>query len=264
MISLAFTCAHVGPDQDLSRFTVLGDFIADTQPENIIQLGDFVTVDSLSQWDQNKRALLNGRNYNKDILSGRAALQKLIKPIVNLQKKQKYQKKRVYRPKFVWCLGNHEDRVEQYVIRNPECEGKFDIVTDLGIHYFLQTTEAIIVPYRHQHILNGVAFTHAIINAAGKPVGGKTVMARSLDVLNRSTIFGHTHRLVYDSVGRYGGQVQALTVGTFSEHTDEYAADGKRLTNYYRGIVLIHHLDDGLFDFEPITIRRLRDGSKTS
>jgi hypothetical protein len=44
----------------------------------------------------------------------------LLAPINKLQEKQKQNKKKVYKPKMVFCLGNHEDRFDRLANDNPE------------------------------------------------------------------------------------------------------------------------------------------------
>ena len=52
--TLVIPDAHVEPDQDLIRFSKLGNFITEHRPDNIVFLGDFVSLDSLSAWDLGK------------------------------------------------------------------------------------------------------------------------------------------------------------------------------------------------------------------
>ena len=46
---------HVDDIQDLSRWAYLGNLIVERKPDMIVQLGDFVTVGSLSHFDMNKK-----------------------------------------------------------------------------------------------------------------------------------------------------------------------------------------------------------------
>ena len=55
--------AHVGPGQDLSRFDALSKLINDRFPSRIIFMGDFVTVEALSNWDLQKSGVMEGKRY---------------------------------------------------------------------------------------------------------------------------------------------------------------------------------------------------------
>lgn len=49
--------SHVEPNQCLNRFSALGRYLLHKKPTHIISIGDFLSLDSLSAWDQDKNGL---------------------------------------------------------------------------------------------------------------------------------------------------------------------------------------------------------------
>lgn len=257
MITLAFACAHVAPGQDLSRFYDLGRLILKRKPDNIISLGDFVTVDSLTHWDQNKRLVLEGRRYNEDIETGWVALHGIFSGLQDMRDRQREQKKAMYTPRIIWMLGNHEDRVRRYVEMHPEMQGYLDVQRDLNLESRIDL-DVETVPYKEFADIEGVKFTHAVINEANQPIAGKYAVKNAADRIGSSLIFGHTHRFETMSVQRHGaGMIQVASIGTFSEEIPSYAQGG--LNHYWQGCVLVHHVGYGKFDLETYSIERLRN-----
>ena len=92
-------------------------FIKDFKPDEIILLGDFMDIASLSAWDYDKKRIMEGRRFVKEVRRANNELDYL----------QKYSKKVIY------LEGNHEDRVNRYLDKNPEMEGMIEIPEQLGL-----------------------------------------------------------------------------------------------------------------------------------
>ena len=93
------------------------NFIRDFKPNEIILLGDFMDVESLSAWDLDKRRIMEGRRFNKEISRANTELDYLQK----------------YASAVTYLEGNHEDRVNRYLDKNPEMEGMIEIPEQLGL-----------------------------------------------------------------------------------------------------------------------------------
>ena len=59
---------HAAPEYDNDRFTALGKFIVDEQPDIIVCLGDFGDMPSLSSYDKGTKGF-EGRRFKKDVES---------------------------------------------------------------------------------------------------------------------------------------------------------------------------------------------------
>lgn len=81
--------------------------IKDLKPDEIVLLGDFMDVSSLSAWDLDKKRRMEGQRYIFEVVTANKELDFL----------QKHSKKITY------LEGNHEDRVNRYLDKYPEMEG---------------------------------------------------------------------------------------------------------------------------------------------
>lgn len=235
--------AHTDPEQDNSRFISLGKYANDKKPNNIVFMGDFCNFDSLSSFDAGKEAS-HGKKYKEEIKTGRDAL-KLFKDQLDED----------YKPRLCFLGGNHDEgRIEKYIETHPLLRGHLDIQEDLrlgelGFEY---------IPYKRFLEIQGVLFTHAVMNAANTPVSGKSVMSIIASLTAKSIVVGHHHRFEAMSYYRHGADDvhQVLLCGLFSEETSDYA-DGAA-NSYSRCIVMLHHYAPGRFDIDQISIQRLK------
>lgn len=229
---LFFTDAHVEPDTDLKRFSKLGQWIVQTKPDVIVQGGDFCSFSSLSAWDKDKRKEMEGKRFTEDIKWTHKAIHAMFMPLYLLQKKQRANKEKLYRPKLVWIEGNHEDWVRQYIDRHPSMEGILNLQKAIELPNLF--SEVDYVPYNStndwgvRHI-DGVAFCHAPRNRGGI-ISSKYLSSRALaENFDGSVIFGHNHRFTVDTIARMGsnGKLKkhmAVSGGCFTEEKPQYTA----------------------------------------
>lgn len=255
--TLVIPDAHVAPGQDMKRFSSLGNLIIDRRPDVIISLGDFATLESLSAWDQGKAGKMEGRRYSEDCKACISAIDLMLSPLRRLQARQKKAKEPIYAPRIVFIEGNHEDRIERYVSTKPELSEHLDIEKDLQLE---ESGFTDFVPYRGFIEIEGVLFTHAVMNAANQACSGKTALSAIAQSVSKSVVIGHLHRFEAVNHYRHGADdiIQIVSAGGFFEHVDDYADGG--LNAYWRGVLLLHHIQDkpGRFDLEQISIERLK------
>jgi predicted phosphodiesterase len=238
--------AHVAPGQDLRRFDWANGLIRDIEPDRIVIIGDFVTMDSLSAWDKDKRKIMENRRYALDINAGREGLERMFNKVHrNID--------------VIYCEGNHENRTDRYLDYHPELEGQVNVEHDLLRDIREEGYIIEYIKYKHDWNHKGVSFTHVPIQENGKAVGGKYAVQKALSIYHNSVVFGHTHKL--DTAGEHRHNAphlnQALNVGCFFEHVDEYAKGS--VTSYWRGLVVLDHYSDNRFDFATYSLGRLKD-----
>ena len=241
--TLVIPDAHVSPDQDLTRFKLLNKLILDKKPDNIIFMGDFITLESLSNWDLNKAGVMEGRRYYQDIACGKDALAYTLAGV-----------KETYNPNVIFLMGNHEERLTRYVETKPELGEHLNIIKDLELYQLGINT---VVQYRDYYSIEGVDFTHTPMNAANQPVAGKFAIHRASEMTNNSLVFGHTHRKECVNFYRHGADdiIQTTMCGAFFEHTDSYAYGG--LNAYWRGCMILNHWKYGRYDIEELSLERM-------
>jgi predicted phosphodiesterase len=245
--------AHVDETQDLRRFVALGNYILEQRPDNIVLIGDFLSFNCFSQWDRDKRKKMEGLRRNAEIDSGNAALDFMLRPTANYNKKRKKSKKNQYHPVLAYVEGNHEDREKRYLDYEPSLVGTIDYRKDLK----LDERGFLFVPYRQYGYILGTGFTHVPMNKINKPIGGQRVLSTALQLHAHSVVFGHTHELKFDGEHRHGAAHynQVLNVGCFFEHIDDYALGSK--TDYWRGIITLDHYSYNRFDFSTTAMTNL-------
>lgn len=222
----------------------IGEFIIDKRPDTIICLGDFFDFPSLSSYDRGKLAA-HGRSVQQDLEAGYEAMEILLRPLRTLQEKQSQNKKRVYRPRMVFLLGNHEERLMRHVQSHPELDGFLSYehlrLKEFGweVYDFLQPVE-----------IDGIWYCHYFYNTmTGKPLGG-TVQNR-LQKIKASFTMGHQQGLqICTETTQAGKKLWGLVAGSCYLHEEGYI--GPQGNDHFRGLVLKHNVKDG--DYNPCIV----------
>jgi predicted phosphodiesterase len=230
--------AHVDEDQSLARFKALGKYIKDTPHDVVVSIGDFMSMNCLSDWDRNKRMKMEGKRYAKEVSAGNVALDHFAPSC----------------KKLVYVKGNHENRLDRYFEVDPTFQGINSLEKDL----MFKERGIVPVEYKSNYDINGVSFTHIPINGVGKPISNPNVCKKALSLYHNSVVFGHTHTLDHCAEHRQNAPHlnQALAVGCFFEHVDDYAKGSK--TDYWRGIVTLNIYHRNRFDYSTLSLSNLR------
>lgn len=233
----------------LDHIKAAGQYIIKERPEEIVIIGDWFDLESLSYFASPKEK--EGRRLSKDISAGRKALILLLAPLYNLQTKQKLNKKRVYRPKLVFTAGNHEERLNTYLKKNPELEGSLPdiqhIVETFGIEYY---------PFLEPYVgINNVHYFHYLANTmSGKAIGGS--IDNKLNKTTYSFVMGHQQHFQFGERQQATGNPQfGVVAGAFYEHDEGYK--GAQGNTHSRGTVILHHHSKGT-DVEYISCERIK------
>lgn len=245
---------HITNGQDNTRFTKLSKFILKHRPEYVVLMGDFLSLESLSAWDKNKRQLMEGRRYNLEIEAGNDALDRLTSSIDMYNKRQRKAKKKQYHPKFVYINGNHEDRLDRYLEGDPTFSGTVSIPKDLK----LVERGFEFVPYRSYIYIGGVGFTHVPMNKISA-ISGVDICRKAQGVTVNSCVFGHTHSLnqANRKIEGMDKLQMILNVGCFFDTDDDPEYSCGRIKDYWRGVVMLDIYDDGVFDTRTTSLERL-------
>ena len=240
------------PNIDMTYLEVLGKYIVDKRPEVIVHIGDHADMPSLSSYDKGKRSA-EGKRVKNDIESSIEGMNKLLKPLYQLQRKQlKDNGEILYKPKMVMTLGNHEQRIMRHVDANPELHGflSYDSLRyeDMGweVYDFLKPAT-----------INGVSYVHYMANPmSGKPYGGA-----ALNVLkNVGESFCMGHKQTLDVATRFlpasGTQQWAIIAGAYYEHDEDYK--GHQGNHHWRGIVVKHNVKNGSFNPMFVSLQYLK------
>lgn len=215
----------------------IGNYIAEKKPDNIINIGDFWDMPSLSVYDKGKLPF-EGRRYVKDIKAGRDAMEKLLKPIRAVKG---------YKPKMDFTEGNHEYRATRVVDSSPEYVGKIDRA-DFGIeeygwdfHPFLKVIKRDGIEYSHY-------FTSGVM---GRPVNSAAVLLRERQC---SATMGHVQHM---DIAIHKKTLQtALFCATCYSHDESYL--GPQGNSQKRGIIVKHEVEEGRYDILTVSLNYLK------
>ena len=226
-----------------------GKAICDYRPDVVVNIGDFADMPSLSTHDKAGSKYFEGKRYLEDVEAAKEGMKKLLAPLKALQLSQKQQKHKVYRPRMVLTLGNHEARINRAVNNNPQLEGLLS-VKDLQYERDWE-----VFPFLHPVFISGVGFNHYWpTGAMGRPASSASVIVSKL---HQSCVAGHQQgRQVAYGKRADGTPICCIIAGSFYLHNEDYMDD---LSNkHWRGLVVLNEVKDGAFDEMFLSIEYLK------
>lgn len=260
MRTLVIPDSHDDPEVKKFRYEVVSNCIVDRKPDNIVQIGDFQSLDSISFHNHGRPKLQEGKRLAEDLASGREAYETMMKGLNDIRKKQGRNKKRKYSPNLYWINGNHEYRVSRFLEQQPVIEGLLDPYDLLGV----QKDGWTIADYRDYVTIEGTMFTHVPLNPrSGNPIGGQYVALRAAHMSQHTVVFGHTHTRTVMAFTRNdptiqagGHRVEGITVGCWLDHWPEYMAHNTRTCDWWEGLTIMNHTGYGRVDPEFYSKKR--------
>jgi hypothetical protein len=227
----------------------IGQYIVDKQPDTIVCLGDFADMCSLSSYDQGKKAF-EGRRYKHDIEGAYLAMGALLQPIDQYNNKQRRTKHSLYNPRKVLTLGNHEERILRAVNGDSKLDGTIGI-DDLKYKEFGWEVHPFLEPV----IIDGIAYCHYFVTGiAGRPAPSASLQ---LTKKHMSCVAGHQQGLqIHTSHRADGKRLTSIIAGSCYEHNEDYL--GPQGNKHWRGILVLHEVDEGEFDMMPVSLNYLK------
>lgn len=230
---------QVKPGQDFGFLTKLGKYIVDKQPEVVVCIGDFADMPSLSSYDVGKKSF-EGRRYKADIQASHEAMNALLGPLVEYNKKQRRTKHALYTPRLVLTLGNHEHRIERVVEGDPKLEGTIS-VDDLAYSSWGWEVQPFLSPI----IVDGICYSHYFTSGImGRPVTSARMLVQKK---HQSCVMGHVQNWeLHREVRADGTPIVGLFAGSCYEHNEDYL--GPQGNHYDRGFWVLNEVKgDGSF-----------------
>lgn len=203
------------PFHHVDGWDLMLDVARDLKPDTIVHIGDLIDCAAVSFHSKDPARALG---LQDEIDSAR----ELRGQLDALDAKRK-----------VFCLGNHEHRLERYLRdKAPELFGMLDISKLLK----MEENGWEVIPYRDHSRVGKVAATHE----AG--FAGRYAAFRVLDLFQTSVVTGHTHRLQYVVEGDAEGQPRlSAAFGWLGDITHvEYAHQAKARHDWTLGFGVGH------------------------
>ena len=241
---LAIGDCHDGPSiPDKSRFYAMGAYARINKVDQIMQIGDIATCDSLNRFDRNDT--LKGKQkpaFKDDMYSLQQAVRAFDQGL------NKYDV-----PKHI-TLGNHEDRIWSFTNRNPEAVELLDqllysTIEDHGWTYS---------PYGEMYFIGDVGFTHTPMNGMGKPYGGMYCENQIARDSLHDIVFGHTHKRLDKTFPKIGAQfLNIINLGCSlpEGHVEEYARHS--VTGWSYGVYDLNIVDGKIEDRTWVPMKKL-------
>lgn len=237
------------PDVDFSFLTSIGNYIVAKKPDVIVNIGDFADMESLSMHDHSGSKSMEGKRYKKDIWAAREAMDALLTPLYQYNKKQKETKHKLYTPRMVLTLGNHENRINRAINNDKKLDGLISIddlpYQDWEVYPFLEVV-----------IIGGIAFSHYFTSGVmGRPI---TTAQALLSKKHMSCFAGHQQgRNIAYARRADGKEMTAIICGSCYEHEEDYL--GAQGNQHFRGLYILHNVDDGSFDEMAVPLHYIKE-----
>lgn len=204
---------------------------------------------SLSSYDVGTKAF-EGRRYRDDIRAVHAAMENLLRPLVEYNTNARRNHKERYSPRLVFTLGNHEQRIIKATNSDPKLDGTLGIedlnYKDYGWEVF---------PFLEVVVIDGIAYSHFFTTGVlGRPCTSATAQ---LSKKHQSCVAGHQQGLQIATGHRADGtMLTSIIAGSCYEHNEDYM--GPQGNKHWRGILMLHDVQDGAFDLMPVSLSYLR------
>lgn len=239
---------QVAPNDRIDHLKWAGQYAVDKKPDVIVHLGDHWDMPSLSTYDKGTRGF-EGRRYTDDIAAGQAAMKAFLAPIKAEQKRLKQAKKKRWKPRMIFLLGNHEYRIERAVEKDAMLEGVIGFA-DLGleamgweVHDFLEVVTVDGICYSHY-------FTSGVM---GRPVSSARAMTTKK---MQSCVMGHVQdRDIAYARKADGTSVTGIFAGIFYQGDQAYLTP--QTNGSWRGVWMFHDVVNGSFDEMPVSMKYL-------
>ena len=240
---------QIRPGDNLTFLHRIGEYIVEKKPDVIVCIGDFADMPSLSSYDVGKKSF-EGRRYKNDVEAVHEAMSVLLEPMQDYNHRRVVNKKAVYKPRMILTLGNHEHRIERAVNSDPKLEGVLE-TGDLAYHEFGWE----VYPFLDVVVVDGVAYSHYFTSGVlGRPA---TSAAAQLAKKHMSCVAGHQQGLQISMAQRADGRrLTSIIAGSCYEHDEDYL--GPQGNQHWRGILMLHEVNDGQFDHMPVSLDYLK------
>jgi hypothetical protein len=215
----------------------LGNYIVEKRPDVIIHIGDHYDMESLSLYSSRKEQ--EGKRVIQDIKAGQEAMERLLKPLWRLQRSQKRNKKKQYRPRMIFTLGNHEERLKRYIDSNPNMDG----ILEYPESFQLDRYGWDVYDFKQIVEIDGFLFSHFFYQQnTGRPLGG--TCHTKLKNVKRSFVQGHVQGLdIATTSGHDGQKYWGIVAGSYYMHDEGYK--GPQANDHWRGVVMLHNVNNG-------------------
>lgn len=239
---------QVKPNVSVNHLEWAAKYIIEKKPDVIVNLGDFWDMPSLSIYDKGKKDF-EGRRYRADVNAGNEAMELFMTPIRKEIARLKKGRRKQWKPKLIYTMGNHEERIGRAVEADA-------ILEDVISYNDLNLKDWEVYDYLEPVVIEGVCFAHYFTSGVmGKPVSSARAL---LSKRMMSCVMGHVQdRDIAFGRRADGKHLTGLFAGIFYDHDEKYL--GAQNNGSWSGIWMLNEVNNGQFDELPISINYLRE-----
>ena len=244
--------AQVKPDVNTDHLAAAGNYIVRHRPDTVVILGDWWDMPSLSFYST--KAQIEGKRILADLEAGDRAMERFMSPLWNLQQRQRRDKKKVYSPRLVYTVGNHDPqvRIPRYLEDNPQMVG---MLNPESASEYLRAWGFEVYDYLDIVNIEGIRFSHYFINphSARKNAQGGMIDT-ALKNLGFSFVQGHQQGL---KMGKHylsdGTKRLGIVAGSFYSHDEDYMGiQGNN--SHWRGMIQLNEVANGSADICELSL----------
>jgi len=245
MKHLVIPDCQVKPGQSVKYLENIGRYIVEKLPEVIVCIGDFADMPSLSSYDTGKKSF-EGRTYKADVRAVHKGMEALLGPLLKYQASQRKLKKKVYKPRMILTLGNHEDRITRAVEYDRKLE---DLISIEDLNYEQYGWE--VYDFLDVVVVDGIAYSHYFASGVmGRPVTSAQAL---LNKKHMSCFAGHQQgRQIAYARKADGSEITAIIAGSCYEHNEDYL--NIQGNQHWRGFYVLHEVNNGSFDEMAVSL----------
>lgn len=241
--------AQLKPDVPSPHIEWIAQYVVEKKPDALIIIGDWADMPSLSSYDVGTKSF-EGRKYRDDILAANDALQRLMGPIEIERERRARRKIGKWGPRKIVTLGNHEHRINIAVEKDRKLE---ELMSTKDI--FFEQYGFEVFPFLQPVTVDGVVYCHYFCSGVmGRPI----TTARSLLTKQHQSCFaGHQQeRDIAYGKRADGSRMTAIICGCCYLHNEAYL--NPQTNNVWRGIYVLHEVQNGSFDEMPVSLSYLQ------
>ena len=233
------------------HLTAAGNYIIDKKPPVLIHLGDHWDMPSIGKHNSRGHIIYEGARVTDDLQAGIVGMDALLLPIKMYNDRMRKQKKRPYRPRMVFCRGNHEDRLTRLFEQEPYLIGA---LPDFPISRFGWEDTPFLKPVP----IDGVTYCHyAQGGAMGRAISRAHLISQKK---HGSWVVGHQQILdIYFAphLTTEGYRVQSIIAGSFYDHDEGFM--GFQGNQHWRGCLMLNEVNNGQFDILTLSLNYLKE-----
>lgn len=244
-------------DIPVDHLLAAGRYLIDKQPDVVVMMGDWYDLPSLSSYEKPGSKSFENKRLREDIDTGNRAMKLFLAPMMEYNESCSKHKKKQYRPRMVFLMGNHEYRLDRAINDDPQ---KLDGIVshdDFGLDGWE------VYPYMEIVDIEGILFSHAFANPYSLLKGVLTgTVDNKLQKIGSSFVQGHQQQIQYGvrnlptATGKKNKQIIGIVCGSFYQHDEDYL--GKQGNDHFRGCITLNDVKSGYGDLMVLSLDYLR------